>query len=150
METGTILKCISKRSRIRRHTRIKSFSLTMGKVLGTRSKTTSTSSLRSSSAASGYFLTWLYLSTNYLFNLIHFDRIRKSLHLTLKRFEGKVGFWLDNLTRGDPLYPLLTEENLSALDRRLRIVLATVNHCKDTVQQHNVKHNPSQHKKLFY
>ncbi|OXA52169.1 glycosaminoglycan xylosylkinase [Folsomia candida] len=77
-------------------------------------------------------------------------KIRKSLHLTLKRFEGKVGFWLDNLTRGDPLYPLLTEENLSALDRRLRIVLATVNHCKDTVQQHNVKHNPSQHKKLFY
>ncbi len=77
-------------------------------------------------------------------------RIRKSLYITLNRFEGKLGSWLDLITKGDPLYPLLTKEHLVAVDRRLTIVLATINYCKDTVQRHNTKHNQNEQKKLFY
>lgn len=41
-----------------------------------------------------------------------------------------LGESVDRVTRNDPLYPLLTNDHLSALDRRLRLVLATVLYCK--------------------
>ena len=50
---------------------------------------------------------------------------------TLKKFRGVLGKSLDSISSFDALYPLLEKRHLEALDRRLAIVLATVEVCID-------------------
>lgn len=42
---------------------------------------------------------------------------------------GPVSTLLDDLTKNDPLYPLLTPDHLLAIDRRVDIVLQIVDLC---------------------
>ncbi|CAG7664105.1 unnamed protein product [Allacma fusca] len=65
-------------------------------------------------------------------------KIRRSLFLTLNKFRGVLGKSLEAISNFDTLSPLLTKHHLSALDRRLLIVLATVQVCLDRYSQDEV------------
>ena len=57
-------------------------------------------------------------------------RMRKSTHDRLVMIEsGPVSALLDQLTKNDPLYPLLTNDHLLAIDRRVNTVLQIVDLC---------------------
>ncbi|ODM94376.1 Glycosaminoglycan xylosylkinase [Orchesella cincta] len=55
--------------------------------------------------------------------------IRQPLLAILKKFQGNLGRSLEVIGAVDPIQPLLTPAHFRALDRRLTIVLATVQNC---------------------
>ena len=55
---------------------------------------------------------------------------------------------METITSVDPLYPLLTKDHFRALDRRLAIVLGTVQYCIDDNQHRYRKLRPTQRSHL--
>lgn len=74
--------------------------------------------------------------------------IRNQTYQHLRRFAFSTDssrFNLSSIIRqllsNDQLWPLLTERHLQALDRRLRMIIATIELCFDTYQRNYVLKN---------
>ncbi|KPM03231.1 glycosaminoglycan xylosylkinase-like protein [Sarcoptes scabiei] len=74
-----------------------------------------------------------------LFPLLQCCVIRNSTYQHLKALESyKISRIIEDLLSDDPLWPLLTIEHLEALDRRLRLIIASVEVCFDSHLKENV------------
>ncbi len=57
-------------------------------------------------------------------------RIRKSTYSRLEMLEsGPLSTLIEELTLKDALYPLLTDEHVQAINRRLAVVMQTIDVC---------------------
>ena len=68
-------------------------------------------------------------------------RLRSSTHSRLKNIasnETALSLLLDKRLSSDPIYPILTNDHLHALDRRLLIVLKTFENCFNEKKKENV------------
>lgn len=82
----------------------------------------------------------MYVGCSHGLHFIH--RVRRSTHTRLKELlhapHGPLSLALEEWLRTDPLYPILTQDHLEALDRRHRVILGTIQHCIDKHSEDNV------------
>lgn len=63
-------------------------------------------------------------------NVLCAHRIRKSTYTRLAMVEsGPLGSLIEELTLKDELHPLLTDEHIQAINRRLAVVMQTIELC---------------------
>lgn len=55
--------------------------------------------------------------------------LRKNTFEAIKNFRGRLGKVLDESMKTDPIYPIVTQSHLDAMDKRLEHVIETVNTC---------------------